>query len=103
MCGDITGADYLRQSEFTLAVSSETLLPLDGEPTKGNKMDDDNLLIKCVTLILCVLIVVAGGCVSNKHLAISRDLKNGVDPLAVACAHDNDNSSTACAILAAKK
>jgi hypothetical protein len=66
-------------------------------------MDDDNVFIKCATITLCVAVVVVGGCVSNTHLAISRDLQSGIDPLSVACAHGNDNSSTQCAVIAAKR
>lgn len=66
--------------------------------------DDDcmNVFLKCLTAVICTIVVVSGGCVANTHLAISRDLQAGKDPLAVACAHNNDGAADACLVLATK-
>jgi len=47
--------------------------------------------------------LVIGGCVANTHIQVSKDLRAGIDPVAVACAHGVDGATSACTILAAKK
>ena len=69
-------------------------------------MDDNNLFAliwKCVTTFACVATISMAGCVAHTHYQVTQALLNKVDPLAVACAHNNDNSSTDCAVLAAKR
>jgi len=69
-------------------------------------MDDNQFYVavwKIVGTAFCVLAVSIAGCVTHTHYRISEDLKSGVDPLMVACAHNNDGSATACTIAAAKR
>lgn len=69
-------------------------------------MDDNQLLAicwKCCTTAVCILVVSVASCTVNTHLAVSRDLQHGTDPVAVSCAHNNDDTHTMCAILAAKR
>lgn len=51
----------------------------------------------------CTLVLTIGSCTAYMHNRVSHDLNAGIDPLAVACAHGNDNSKEACIILATKE
>ena len=58
---------------------------------------------KIVASGVCVIAAIAGGCTANTHLAVSRDLQKGVDPVAVSCAHDMTEAAATCLILASRR
>jgi hypothetical protein len=67
-------------------------------------LDEDLcMFFKCLTVVICTLIVVCGGCSTHKQYRVSQSLEQGVDPLLVACAYGQDNSGSACQIVAAKR
>lgn len=69
-------------------------------------MSDEDLIglfLKCAAAVACTVIVVCGGCTAHTHYRVSQDIKAGVDPLLVACAHNQDNSREYCIVTAAKR
>lgn len=60
-------------------------------------------ICRTVAIGIIGLSATIAGCTGYTHYQITQSLAAGADPLAVACAHGNDGSGTACAVLAAKR
>jgi len=79
-----------------------------GETNEVSKMDSEDMfwlgLWRAVIAGLCLMTAIIGGCCANTELAVSRDIRAGLDPLTVRCAHNQTTSSDpSCSILAAKR
>lgn len=72
---------------------------------EDNRMQDESMLnwrtvIRCATLVLCVLVLTVGSCTMHQNYLIAQGIKAGDNPLMVNCALGGTSQSTICAQLA---
>jgi len=63
-------------------------------------MEESNI-VKLLSIVCCVLIVVAGGCTIRKNELKYEAIKSGVDPMALSCASGvGNNEQHICTLIA---
>lgn len=72
---------------------------------QDNKMQDESMLnwrtvIRCATLVLCVLVLTLGSCMMRQNYLVAQAIKSGANPLMVNCALGGATQSPICTQIA---